>query len=846
MKTNSDNSLHKDFAKNKIIKEIVFSANSGQIKAVTFDFFDTLASRSSVTYRDFYLHLYVHFESIGAFNRIIPSEGFRHLRMSSEDNARKKKYEKEGHSEVSIFEIYEQISEDAKNVFALDCLMLANIEADFDKKNLIPSIDLVEFINAYCKHLHVCIITDTFYTENIISEFAREIGIKEDVKIFASSENKVGKYSSMFNLVENYLRSKNIAKENVIHLGDNYHSDVESPFKIGIRGMHLPYGDSAFWNEQSLVDKYWEFVDNRNKCFTVDLPMKTLVARALCRIDEYKYDEYSYFSYGVRVIGPLFSLFSNWLCQISKYNKEEKLLFMMREGDFLLNSYVAAIPEQKRISAEQFYVSRRVLKLAAMSVVDEKNLLQFFTSINDQSLGEYCRLLGLEDNDVELISERVGSSSDLPASSISDLIVKAIISDSLLIKKIINNAGCVRERFLMHLREVLKPLNINKSKPLKVGVVDVGWNGSIQVALQNIIDESGINVSITGYYLSTTSGVNAPGFHEVKPSISTFGYIFNYGEPSGMHDKFMRSPEILEQCTTSPRLGSLIGFESGGVPVLAENILPASQKVGIEQVQNGALALVQSLRPYHEYIENFCSDHSIISWAICNVLRLTCSPLDQELILFKEWLHDENLSSQSTSLVINSELDEWVSLAPPNLLQNTNMFEAYWIYANFPNKIRENPRELLGRFDQSRNEFFKSMPLGRLVYEDNSPEDFICEIYLIGDFGLTEMNLDVSRLSAKSYIQLKSLAPGLIWKINSLIYIKAGETVKFDKFLVEDGVDIVPSHLQSSSAKRFVSQKSRIMINNGVDYFSDLRRGGSVKLKVILSVCGYSFSRIAN
>jgi hypothetical protein len=126
----------------------------------------------------------------------------------------------------------------------------------------------------------------------------------------------------------------------------------------------------------------------------------------------------------------------------------------------------------------------------------------------------------------------------------------------------------------------------------RIALVDVGWRGSQQYALQEILHAEGEFVDITGFYYGTVAAAKnlfGSGFrHE--------SYLFKFGQPHEYESLVMSCPELSELCFTAPE-GSLIRMErtpSGDfVPVMQpDDTEDEGRHENVEKLQAGAMQFV--------------------------------------------------------------------------------------------------------------------------------------------------------------------------------------------------------------------------------------------------------------
>jgi FMN phosphatase YigB (HAD superfamily) len=181
------------------------------IEVISFDFFDTLVYRKSVSHYRLWKNV---------------SERYFFTRLIAEIRAR---LSKRVHKipEVGYLDIYNRMPSEWGLEFEI------GLELD----NLLPNPETVNLLKkAISSGGSVCIISDTHFRESDIKRFLSHLSIPE-VKVFTSSDYGLTKSTGLFGEVQKQL---GVSFSDWIHIGDNLHSDVVSPKNLGIKSFHYP------------------------------------------------------------------------------------------------------------------------------------------------------------------------------------------------------------------------------------------------------------------------------------------------------------------------------------------------------------------------------------------------------------------------------------------------------------------------------------------------------------------------------------------------------------------------------------------------------------------------------
>jgi predicted HAD superfamily hydrolase len=642
---------------NFLVKSI--SDMSG-VKVYSFDFFDTLVNRRAGHYNNFYIQLYKHFKNHGNIVESLSVEEFLRIRIVSEKIARDLKQSNEGHAEIKIYEIYDVLNSKYGCFLLSDARELSAIEAEFDAINCIPNDDLVRFIN--CNEGVNIIVSDTFYNEVQLLRFCQIAGINRDVRIYASCDYNMGKYSTLFSQVVADFTAIGFEPCEILHVGDNYHSDVVMPSNYGILSTHIPFGDSRFWNIESVANKLkFALSDSFNYQSACLSSTRSIIARSLSRNKKYSFDKDDYYNYGYTLIGPIVTSFLYWMHYKTDLSGVDHICFMMREGEILRKVYNLLPLNQK--SSSELYISRKIVKQARLNNVDEIELKRFFYPGTGQSVRSFLDSIAPGITNKEIFKSFLG----LLIEDEFFNVLKLINSSKEIQSIIINNARNTKYNLLEHLRKT-----VPKSAK-KIALIDVGWNGSIQRDLEVVIKDYE-SLMVEGYYFSTTPGVVG------DEPLKAYGFLFDGGHPFNTHNLFMRSPEIIEQCLTSPSMGSLTEYHNGE-PVNDVNNLPQLQLSQINEVQNGIIDFAILTSESGQQFLSSVNDSDERNWLRFWMLRMICSPLCSEIDLFRDWVHDDNLINNDCNYVIPRNNFNLLKFCPSSKLPSIGMHDAYWLYA---------------------------------------------------------------------------------------------------------------------------------------------------------------------
>lgn len=607
---------------NKLIK-------SKGITTVSFDFFDTLFLRRCPTPADLFLMLGGRLHRGGHLDRSVSIWRFQELRIRAEHLARTR-----GSIEISISDIYKEFPSDF-----FSCPKETIIEAEIleEKLNIFAfNQGLMLLKEAKKNNKKIIVVSDTYFSGDQLRGLADEFIGQETVDFYTSSDHQTGKSQELFTRV---AASRKILPTSILHFGDNYVSDYEVPIQRGLKAAHVPHGDSTFWN---IYEQEMQICKEESRAGGQygDLGITSLRAKSIACLDENEIDATSYYRYGVTLLGPVLSVFVNWVWLTAKNKRVELILPVMREGYLIteLLKQIAELDTPEPLTIRPIFLSRRLLVRTSIYEVDRKSLENIrFTNLG-MSVSNFIELVGLDMSEVKDTADFInGTISD---DTVFDRVVKTLIDSEFLKEKIKYRARQERRGLISYLKKIFGDAK-------HATLVDVGWNGTIQRMLQEIIEQEGLAIKIEGLYMMTTPKVNESLFDRVL----TKGFFVDAGRPEADFDQLQRTLEILEQ-SCSPSHGSVSHYDRRtGSPILSRDLIPVNQRLEIDEIQEG-IKFFHSIYLEHVFSTATLSSLERIKPVVTTILRRSMmAPSKEEANLFKDWEHDDNLGTGGTTSI---------------------------------------------------------------------------------------------------------------------------------------------------------------------------------------------------
>ena len=319
-----------------------------------------------------------------------------------------------------------------------------------------------------------------------------------------------------------------------------------------------------------------------------------------------------YFQYGFEILGPLLFGFSKWLYKTVQEQKFDHLFFLSRDGYLLLNAYKELYPSDETATA-YLYVSRKAAREAQLCVNAElSEVSRLFPQNAYVKCREFCMYLNIEDDESMQILKECELTED------TSFLPKDLLRDSRLKK----------------FYEKVKPRVVRKSKEAydrtlrylqqndffgEVGIVDIGWRGTIQDCLQTILqNDAGSQCEITGCYLGLSG--------EAAGQKNKLSFIAPEEGPQEFDAGFVEYPFLAPE-------GSLLGYSDEPdhtiKPILADYEYDKESHEIAQGMQDGALHFVKCAKASQN--EEFTWD---AAFSYANLKRLSKHPTWKEVNIF--------------------------------------------------------------------------------------------------------------------------------------------------------------------------------------------------------------------
>ncbi len=598
---------------------------SGGIQLVSFDFFDTLVSRLCAEPSDLFVEVGRQLAGRGLLARPLSPTEFRSARLAADEQARVTASRQGRSPEIHLANIYEELREVVTDSASAQAVEF-EVERAFCYLN--PAVvSLVRWVRRLgCK---TCIVSDTYFSGAELERLLLDQGMPPSWfdRIFTSNECAKAKWS--VDLYHEVLRHFDLHPSEVIHLGDNATADIARARQAGIEAVHYyrlpPALEPVFAGESSLRGANTHPAASLNS-------LRVMTARHARSASDAFRD-------GATVFGPVLCRYADWCVETLHNAGVRKVLALMREGE-LLGELVQRAAAAAGIALEvaPCYVSRRSTALAGTTGANVDNTMALLEGCASTTPLAILQILGM-DQEVASALEPAFLEKPLGSPEIIRECVRVLFESP-------NFRRASEDRRQEKHQLAFDYLSALAGEEPVLGLLDLGWSGSIQRNISRILRLGGRRIQTVGCYVACSK---RSGRLALEGDIA-HAYL----------ESDWRRSTILAEIAITACVGSTDGYRrnaSGGVdPVLGDFAITPAERQIKERLREGVLAFQSNwlmlrrtgARP--ALSREALADLDLASASI--LYRLIEFPTKAEADRLGALRHDENYFGQSLSAAL--------------------------------------------------------------------------------------------------------------------------------------------------------------------------------------------------
>ncbi|ROP58290.1 hypothetical protein EDF81_3455 [Enterobacter sp. BIGb0383] len=489
-------------------------------------------------------------------------------RAKAEMLARSKKRLTTGMEEVSIEEIYSELSghlDTGEQQKVIERELALEIEHGF---LFPPALALLR--KAKARGLRTIIVSDTYFNAEQLHRLLRshsdELPTLID-HIYCSSEFGHGKCTQLWPAI---LGQEQIEPRHIFHAGDNSEADFTRPIALGIHAVHFKQNEAAIVSIQAQRQVAASILFPSSHT-TAPVPSFFHACHSIALRNEISGEKLTAWT----MLGPVMYAFAHFIKQQRDSLPGVKLGFLMRDGYMPHAAYQALFPQDTDAAALK--ISRFTAICSAfhdrqsiINYLSEK--LQGITRVTPAGFALMARHLMLSQARSQKIEARLKKRNYSP-----EYLGKALLANDV-VQETLARSAAFRGRLIAHLHNALQ---------LRAGdtlmLVDLGYSGTAQNLLAPLLEKA-LGITVRGCYLIAAW---MPGWHKnrtamMNPDNADFRLIRTL-------TRFITSFEML--CSSHDF--SVVDYSEEGVPLGENTSLSQPFLPKIRQIQQEALTCIR-------------------------------------------------------------------------------------------------------------------------------------------------------------------------------------------------------------------------------------------------------------
>jgi glycosyltransferase involved in cell wall biosynthesis/FMN phosphatase YigB (HAD superfamily) len=577
-----------------------------RLRAVSFDFFDTLVWRLAAKPADVFAEVGVRLHQVGFLPGHVSNLDFEVLRRHAEMMARERQScLDKTREDIALTDIVRQLKSVVPDTAAVAEIELA-VEGDFCLLNP-PIIEFARHVKA--RGLKVFIISDIYFSAEQLRAILRTNHFDPAFfdGIFTSGDAGVCKWTG--NLFSHFLKKIGMKPADVLHLGDNFQSDVVGARKAGVHGCHYVQAHS---DTTTILEREKFLLGAQTPVASMN-SMRLLAARNFSG----DADEGFFGRAGATLLGPLLTRYASWACEQFVAAGVRKVGAFMREGEILgelLQRETAA--RGHALEIVPLFANRKSTDLAAIGELTAENLIEWVGRRQTLSVKAILKHFGLDSASLRDLpfspDEKISSRDRLMQ------LAKFLFTPEIM-RRIERQSAAERRKIMDYLKPWLDSGGV-------FGVCDIGYNATAQMQIKRIFELENCPAKMVGCYLVTCE----VAAHRMLDGLDVRHFLGAFGNPGINHFAFLRSPAFVEQSLVAG-CGTTLGYErapEGTVsPVLDEMRFPPELLRRQRAFKDGVLHFQKMWLHFRKQKPGLLDGATEFSRRILADLDLGCAPI---------------------------------------------------------------------------------------------------------------------------------------------------------------------------------------------------------------------------
>ncbi len=531
---------------------------------LSLDVFDTLILRKTASPEDVFYWL----------EDKLSYPGLREIRIKAESEARYNRFAAHGDTEVTIEEIWFLV----EKWTGIPAVCGMDAEWDSELELCFANPFFVRLLEKIGNDIETVICTDTYWSDRHIKELLNNCGYKGNFSVYSSCDYRRSKADKrLYKVISGKLKGKR-----VIHIGDNYSSDVLNAKRSGIKTYYYPNVQKSLSEKRAqdmspLVSSMYSGIIN------------TYLYNGTAKVGRE-------FELGFVYGGLLVTGFCNYIRDYSQSHGIEKILFLSRDGDILKKAYDSLFPEDKEKTEYVLWSRLAGLKACAKwckpMYIDR--MIRHKTN-SGYRIGAIMETMEVADMLPLLLEEKHLKGDEFLDNG----------SAAILIDFIYSHWDTVLAHYEEQTDNATEYLIKTVDKKKSVAVIDVGWAGSGPMMIKKLLKESGSECDIYGIMAGSSglmlSGKDLPVVELGKGDINCYIFSPMFNRDIWKHHDVGKGHNLVIEIILSANKPSLRSFDQSedGSFIFSEG----SETDIADEIQNGIMTFVDIYKkhPFRRY-----------------------------------------------------------------------------------------------------------------------------------------------------------------------------------------------------------------------------------------------------
>lgn len=485
----------------------------------------------------------------------------------------------------------------------------------------------------------IVFVSDSYMSEQDIRFLLRQNGLLEFFDGgYVSSEYMLTKRSGR--LFDRLISQEGLAPRDILFIGDNEYSDRDAAARAGVQSILLrDTSEKARRSRLQLVDQL-----SRNNSFWIARHQREIVKALPTHMFARSEDAASPHYHLGTLLAPSFMAFTLHILEEARARGLRKVFFLSREGLTFIKMYrriVRALGcKDKAPEAEYLVVSRASTFLASNESFDIQALERIWWQYHGQSLSQILKNFSLPIEEFGPLAASAGVANlDAPIHDLHGCTPLQAFFEMTETQRLFalhrDNARDLLTRYFTSRGWFAAP----GAKPGAVGVVDIGWKGSIQSNIYKAFERRADSPAICGFYFGLTRELQ-----DETPANQRIGYMADTRSGDWLQECIFKNGSVFEMFSTAMHGGA------AGYVERANGTVKATIKLDSTERDNFNSHFGDVKRGIDDYVDEMISVLPLLDASSADVRaglldqlrRYILYPTHAEAKAFLEYTHVEN------------------------------------------------------------------------------------------------------------------------------------------------------------------------------------------------------------